>query len=55
MIRGKPITSMNSMVNANGGFGAMSTANGHVTGQSENGLKSCAGGCLALAQELTQA
>ncbi len=56
-VRGKPISSMMSMlVNANGELDMAATANGQAgSGQSENGLKSCAGGYLALDQELTQA
>lgn len=54
-VRGKPISSMMSMlVNANGELDMAATANGQV-GSGQSGLKSVAGHCLALAQELTQA
>lgn len=46
---------MMNKANADGGFGSMSAGGQAGSEQSENGLKSCAGGCLALDQELTQA
>ena len=57
-VRGKPITSMMiSMANAKSGLdmAAVATGCGLASEQSGSGLKSVADGCLALAQELTQA